>query len=307
MTQRHSLPDKVNLYNVILADGTLSATSKVIAGWLLFHHHNTETGVCTPSNRTVGKAVGVRHENVSRHVRMLVNAGYLIVRRRFGTSNSYDFDWSKGGKEAVSAIRRRLKGMNGEARGMTETTRPTDENVKTPCSNRQDPVDENVNLILEKKTGIKDGNLKLSGEIGDPLPLNGDEVISPSFEPGIQNGDDRDVASFRSIYPLVISKEEVPAVRKALRRALTVANMDAILNGAVSYATECVGREARFIADPVNWLNGGRWTSKSKTKSDLVILDADGKPLQVNQTRPSSRRQEILEWTPSRKNPFSLQ
>ena len=98
MNKRPSPPDKVNLYIVILADTNLSATSKVIAGWLLFNHHNTVTGICTPSNRTIGKAIGIRPENVSRNIGMLVKAGYLLVRRRFGTSNSYDFDWSKGGK-----------------------------------------------------------------------------------------------------------------------------------------------------------------------------------------------------------------
>ena len=94
MTKRHSLPDKVNLYIVILADKNLPPTAKVIAGWLLFNHHNTLTGICTPSNRTIGKAIGIRPENVSRNIGMLVRAGYLLVRRRFGTSNSYDFEWS---------------------------------------------------------------------------------------------------------------------------------------------------------------------------------------------------------------------
>ena len=96
MNRRHSLPDKVNLYTVILADTNLTATSKVIAGWLLFNHHNTITGICTPSNRTIGRALGIRPENVSRNIGMLVEGGYLFVRRRFGTSNSYKFNWSKG-------------------------------------------------------------------------------------------------------------------------------------------------------------------------------------------------------------------
>ena len=80
MNKRPSLLDKVNLYIVILSDANLSATSKVVAGWLLFNHHNTVTGICTPSNRTIGKSLGIRPENVSRNIGMLVKAEYLFVR-----------------------------------------------------------------------------------------------------------------------------------------------------------------------------------------------------------------------------------
>src|SRR5208282_1593458 len=122
-------------------------------GWLLFNHHNTVTGICTPSNCTIAKAIGIRPENVSRNIGMVVKAGYLLVRRRFGTSNSYDFDWSKGGKDVVSAIRKHLKGAKADAEDMTKGSRPIDENIKPPCSNRQDCNDGNVNLILEENTG----------------------------------------------------------------------------------------------------------------------------------------------------------
>ena len=141
MNKRPSLPDKVNLYTVILADTNLPATSKVIAGWLLFHHHNTVTGICTPSNRTIGKAIGIRPENVSRNIGMLLKAGYLLVRRRFGTSNSYDFEWSKGKKDVVNAIRKHLKGAEADAEDMTKASRPIDEKVKTPCLKRHDSND----------------------------------------------------------------------------------------------------------------------------------------------------------------------
>ena len=149
MNKRLSLLDKVNLYTVILSDARLSATSKVIAGWLLFNYHNTITGICTPSNRTIGRALGIRPENVSRNIGMLVKGGYLFVRRRFGTSNSYEFNWSKGGKDAVRVIRTQLKGAEVEVEDMTKTSRPIDENVKTPCLKRHDSNDGNVNLTLE--------------------------------------------------------------------------------------------------------------------------------------------------------------
>jgi hypothetical protein len=308
MNKRPSLLDKVNLYIVILSDANLSATSKVIAGWLLFNHHNTVTGICTPSNRTIGKAIGVRPENVSRNIGMLVKAGYLLVRRRFGTSNSYDFEWSKGEKDVVSAIRKHLKGVEADAEDMTKASNPIDENVKTPCLKRHDSSDGNVNLIPESKTGTKDGNLTLSGESeASALWSQGKVVDRPSYiESRLDTRQEGILARFSSIYPLVIPEDRIAAVSSALRRALSVANADVILDGAMRYATECTGREPHYIADPVNWLNGHRWCSKDKTRSDIVILGPDSKPLNVNSLRPRSRSQEILQWIPSRKNPFSI-
>ena len=121
MNKRLSLLDKVNLYTVILSDAGLPASSKVIAGWLLLDHRNTVTGICCPSNRTIGKALGIRPENVSRNIGMLLKAGYLFVRRRFGTSNSYEFNWSKGEKDAGM---NHLKSGEADAEDMTTTSRP---------------------------------------------------------------------------------------------------------------------------------------------------------------------------------------
>jgi hypothetical protein len=308
MNKRRSLLDKVNLYTLILSDVNLSATSKVIAGWLLFKHHNTMTGICCPSNHTIGEALGIRPENVSRNIGMLVKAGYLFVRRRFGTSNSYEFNWSKGGRDAVRVIRTQLKGAEAEVEDMTKTSRPIDENANPPCLKRHDSNDGNVNLILESKTGTKDGNLTLSGESeASALWSHGKVVDRPSYvEPRADTSLEGVLTRFSSIYPLVIPEDRIPAVRSALRRALTVGNAEVILDGAMRYGMECTGREPNYIADPVNWLNGHRWHLKDKTKADVVILGPDSKPLNANPPRPRSRSQEVLQWIPSRKNPFSL-
>jgi hypothetical protein len=302
-----SLVDKVNLYTVVLADESISATAKVIAGWLLFFHHNTSTGQCFPSNRTIGLGIGLRPENVSRHIRALVGAGYLLVQRRFGTSNSYGFNWSKGSRSEVSALRKRLKSMSGDSTDMPKSSLLRDEISKTPCSNRQDGNDEIVNLIREGKTVIEDGNLTLCGEIYGPLSTFDGKDSPEDLQTRVAHLDDEFVSRFCSVYPLIISENRGPALRAALKRALIIAHPDAILDGAMRYAIECSAREAHHIADPVNWLNGKRWQSETKTKSETVILGADGNPITANHSRPLTRQQQISQWKPASKNPFSLQ
>jgi len=65
---KHTLANKLNLFTVIFADPHLGSTSKVVAAWLLFYHHNTVTSLCIPSNATVGRAIGLSPENVNRHI-----------------------------------------------------------------------------------------------------------------------------------------------------------------------------------------------------------------------------------------------
>jgi hypothetical protein len=67
------------------------------------------------------------------------------------------------------------------------------------------------------------------------------------------------VTQFRSIHPLEIFDHHVPTVRAAARRALTLADPESILDGAMRYAIDCSDREANYIADPANWLNGRKW------------------------------------------------
>lgn len=290
MNQTLTLLDKVQLYIVILADQDLPSTSKTVAGWLLFYHHNTKTGMCTPANATIGKALAIRPENVSRHIKKLVDAGYLQARRRWGSSNSYDFDWSKGSKETIDEIRKLLRTKPPEV-DMPETSKVVDQNVNNPCRNRQDPPVNNVNLILELKTRNEDGNLTLSGEIESSVTeLNVDKV---DVEADIDSTNiDSFLRQFQSIYPLKISDSALPAVRSSLLRALGREKTDTILDGAMRYATECVDREARFIANPVNWLNGQRWQSNDKVKADTIILGS-GDSLQ-NSLPTSLVRQDSL-------------
>src|SRR5215217_1154971 len=62
---------------------------------------------------------------------------------------------------------------------MTERSIPLVEPDNTPCCNRQDGIDGNVNVIQESKKGNKDGILTLPGEC-EPASSesNGDKIYS---------------------------------------------------------------------------------------------------------------------------------
>jgi hypothetical protein len=302
---KHTLAQKLNLFTVIFADPHLGSTTKVVAAWLLFYHHNTATGLCIPSNGAVGKAIGLSPENVSRHTNKLVKAGFLLVQQRFGTSNSFDFNWSRGSVEAVEAVRTRLRRASPDPpseMGMTKMRGEVDESGRGSCQNEQGSPDENDNLILEDNTEIEDG------KITPPREHEGFPIYKPSKRSQSPTAlsdtiVDSFVARFRSIYPLQISEDEVPSIRAAARRALALADSESILDGAMRYHGECSGREANYIADPVNWLNGRKWSGKGKIKTDTVILGSDGSPIPAS--RHPTIRDRIQQWRPAQGNQTS--
>ena len=99
----------LNLHTVILADPKLCAGAKVVAGTLLFLFHNTKSGQCFPTNATVGDVVGMHAKTVSKHISGLVRAGYVFRDPRYNNSSITDFNWVKGGDEAVKAVWARVK------------------------------------------------------------------------------------------------------------------------------------------------------------------------------------------------------
>jgi hypothetical protein len=299
---KHTLAHKLNLFTVIFADPHLGSTTKVVAAWLLFYHHNTATGLCIPSNGTVGKAIGLNPESVSRHTNKLVKAGFLVVKQRFGTSNSFDFNWSRGSVEAVEAVRTRLRRPSSEV-DMTKMLGEVDEKGRGSCQNEQGDLDENDNLTLEDNTGNKDGNLTLPREKDLPISIHRKRPQSSAAVADTRV--DSFVARFRSIFPLKISDDELPSVRAAARRALTLADSESILDGAMRYHGECSGREANYISDPVNWLNGKKWSGKGKIKTDTVILGSDGSPIPASGYR--TIRDRIQNWRPAQGNPTKLE
>jgi hypothetical protein len=287
-----TLLDKTNLYLVMLADPQLSHGDKVVAAWLLFFHHNSRSGLCFPKTETIGKAIGMRRENVSRHISNLVKAGYLLVRRRFNSSNSYDFVWSRGTREALNEIRGRLKDENID---VTVSSAASDDVITGVCRNHHSQCDDIVSLIPVDNTLNEHGNLTLIGETDRIHSSNEQNICDIDSTSKNESEMETLVSQFLSVYPLEICRNELSSIRRALRQAITKTSFAAIMNGAMSYATQCADREPRYIADPVNWLNGERWVEKDKAKSKALVIAADGRPISTS-SRPLSVREKIQRW-----------
>lgn len=73
-------------------------------GLRLLDHYNSKSGRCDPSYERLARATGMSRRNAMRCVERLVADRFLkVVEGRLGTSNVFDFDWTRGGDIGVTS------------------------------------------------------------------------------------------------------------------------------------------------------------------------------------------------------------
>jgi hypothetical protein len=162
-----------------------------------------------------------------------------------------------------------------------------DDVITEVCRNHHRQCDDIVNLIPEDNTLNEHGNITLFGETDRIHSSNERRICNIDVLSKNESEMENLISQFLSVYPLEICRDELPSIRRALRQVMTRTSFVAIMNGAMSYATQCADRVPRYIADPVNWLNGERWVEKDKVKSSALVLAADGRPISTS-SRPLS-------------------
>ena len=83
--------------------------------------------------------------------------------------------------------------------------------------------------------------------------------------------DQREFDQWWTTYP---KRKGRGAAEKAYAKARQDASAETLLAGAGQYATECKGKEARFVAHPSTWLNQKRWLDEAgRPESEPEIID----------------------------------
>lgn len=92
--------------------------------------------------------------------------------------------------------------------------------------------------------------------------------------------------AFWRVYPRKVGKG---AARKAWVKAMKVATIDAIMEGAERYATERAGADVSYTAHPTTWLNGQRWLDEPGANSSLSNGVKPSQRLDTDRGGPSGR------------------
>lgn len=209
---------------------------------------------CFPSIRRLMEWTSQGERTIERHLSWLIAEGWISREVRPGRRRS--------DSAYVYVLRREKTGdVDGEF--------PGDDGQKTA-----------------RTTDDQGGSSRRSGGDRPPIstappakltpPYIEEPIIEPVIEPDARETADVETgfSEFWSAYP---SKIEERGARIAFRRLVQrgEASIDVLIEGAKRYAVLVLGRGARYIKSPINWLRGGCW--------------ADGRPASGSPaTRPSA-------------------
>lgn len=267
----------------------LKPAAKIVLYWLA-DHHNSETGLCCPSLKTLSEESEMSKSSLIGWLRKLEVIGKISRDNRTRpngsqTSNKYKLHMSDNPKKRVS---KNKTGMSSNETG--------------GLSNSDTPITlEDTNLGIELVNAQK----------------------RSGFFPEIQNKSEQEATfvQFYSAYPV---KKGKPAALKAWAKAIKRDSASTIIEGAKRYAdwlkNPKAGNFRPHPKHPQGWLNDDRWkddeiwhdldtgpvwSTISKSRRNLLekgicppsMLGDDGKPnktaIELYRTLAISRTQEL--------------
>jgi hypothetical protein len=97
---------------------------------------------------------------------------------------------------------------------------------------------------------------------------------------------------FWKIYPLKVGKA---AAKKAWDKAVTKADQDEIINGALQYAQD-PNRHPSYTAHPSTWLNAGRWSDDPLPQRELTVEEKRAQEVESARLKSERERKASEAW-----------
>jgi len=234
----------------LLHDSEIS--SHAIRIYLVIRSFGDEGRSAWPGRSRLAALIGQSRSTVTRAVQELEQAGALCIRRRSEQSNEYHIHWHRD----LGCI---FFGQNDDL-GDRIVTGP--------------PVDGGSSQVVEGRPQVDGGRPPVDGELRlrEPKQRNLD-TRTPVRKPV---EDDPYFSRFWSLYPRKAAKG---SARRAWSKAVRVAEVEEILEGAARYAAD-PNRDPAFTAHPATWLNGERWLDPA---------------LPSKETRSSRKESEVMD------------
>lgn len=247
-----TLLQKWQLLQAILADAELSATAKLVAARLLYHH-STQSGRCSPSYQTVADGIALQRRAVIRAVQDLEARGWLAVNR------------VKGGDPAAAqgfvtnGFRINFDRSNEAPPVHGETLPPVSHEALPPSA----PGDTPPGVSSDTPPSVPRDTPGVSGET---LPPVSGETPNSGKDTGKGNREESPPtpSPFDEWWETYPRRDGKIAARKAFDRVLKSrqATVEELIAGAQRYAAARAGQDPKFTKVPTTWLNGGHWADE---------------------------------------------
>lgn len=233
----------------------LPLTEKMVL--LVIADHASDDGTeAWPSQVTIGNKASVSVRTVQRSVNSLVAKGFIRMQKGAGGSVNCREDRRPHKYTINLAV----------LRGDVQTTR--------------------------KQRGDSDGAsgatlTPTTGRLSRPMNL----PLEPSKEPpAIVANSAFDL--FWKVYPIKVGKA---SAKKAWDKAITEADPDSIISGALQYARD-PNRHPSYTAYPSTWLNAGRWADDPLPVREISAEEKRAQELESSRLKSERERQASAEW-----------
>lgn len=135
------------------------------------------------------------------------------------------------------------------------------------------------------KSGRKQKNDENNGErIADELQTNDEKIhLNPNLNPSLRSEESprkpprgrlsgEDLKAFETWYAIYPRHDDRGHAEPAFLKALHLATLEELIDGARRYARICADKEPKFIALPATWLNGKRWLDGQSPAGNGVAI-----------------------------------
>ncbi len=178
-------------------------------------------------------------------------------------------------KEAVEAEREEARKRMQKVRAARRGGRPEHGSTETQGGSpgvRANTSERQAQFALPDPTRVPTEQANTRSPDAETLPIDG---VTPDGATDIHSKRTLDdhFDQFWAAYPNKVAKKDA---RKAWDRARKDTPVADILAGALRYATECRGKESKFVKHPGPWLNGGRWADEPGSDNATAEYDAAG-------------------------------
>jgi hypothetical protein len=249
MTGAMSYRERDSWVRDLCADAELSAATRLV-GVRLAHFLDPKTGLCnSPGNDGFRQFVGLKRRAVINAIAALKAAGWIEGERSRGWhANSF--------RLVVKSTTETVHG--GAPFDGPETVHggaPMHDRIDATC-NAQTVHGHDTNgappCTQVEETSKKESKNRSNGS------TKSDRFVA-------KKATEREIAKgFEDWWRAYPRKVEPKGARLAYARVVKKgeATLAELLAGAMAYAAECVGKEARFVKHPTTWLNNGCWADE---------------------------------------------